>query len=505
MIYSEDIWNEWVQKTEEDFELKSYVHFDHPFDFHKKKRELQTLFANAGAISRHSFLPLIKIITKTPRFKYQEDLKKYDLETKKRPISFASHLDTFIYGFYSFALNKKYQAFIKEKGFSDCVVAYRTDQDGKCNIQFSKETFDLIKERGSCTVLALDIKGYFDNIDHKTLKDKWSLVLGGRLNEDDYAIYRSLTKYSYVKQVSLLKHFNLKIKGKKIKKPASYAVLLEGESQTEKLNHVRDANLVTTNDAHELRGTWKRYYGIPQGSALSALLSNIYLVDFDEYMFRLGQTMGFTYRRYCDDILIICNTRDAYSIQKTALEKISDEYFLTIQKEKVEIIEFCNNSKGQLRAFNLGKIATELPTQMNKSNEQLFYKSLQYLGFEYNGQKVLVRNSSVSRYFRKMRARIVKSVGMAYGKSGYSNRVFKEQIFYRYTHLGKRNFLHYVYNASKKFYRVKKGLRLGMDSPFVKRQLSRHFEVIFKSLFTKNAKRYAFKKLNGQSVKLKQV
>jgi len=47
----------------------------------------------------------------------------------------------------------------------------------------------------------------------------------------------------------------------------------------------------------------QEYYGIPQGSALSALLSNIYLVDFDEYMFKLGQTIGFIYRRYCDDIL----------------------------------------------------------------------------------------------------------------------------------------------------------------------------------------------------------
>lgn len=505
MIYSGDIWNEWVQKTEEDFELKKYIHFDHPIDFSKRKSEIQKLFTIEGAIAKHNFLPLIKIITKTPRFKYQDDLRKYDLETKERPISFASHLDTLIYGFYSFALNKKYQTYIRQEGFSDCVLAYRTDLDGKCNIQFAKEVFEIIKQKGPCTVLALDIKGYFDSIDHTKLKEKWSQILGKRLPEDDYSIFRSLTKYSYVKQTSLLKHFDLNIKGKKVKKPVSYSVLLDGKSQSEKLNHVRDANLIVTNKTHRINGIKKENFGIPQGSALSALLSNIYLVDFDKFMFELGQTMGFVYRRYCDDILIICNTPDAYSIQKTAIEKISQEYFLTIQDQKVEIIEFCKNSKNQIRAFNLRKIAAELPSQLNSSNEQLYYKSLQYLGFEFTGQKILIRNSSISRYFRKMRARIVKSVGMAYGASGYSDRVFKEQIFHRYTHLGKRNFLHYAYQASQKFYKVKKGVKDGLDSPAIKKQLSRHFDIIHRSLSTKNTKRFAYKSKSTEGLKLKHV
>lgn len=505
MIYSEDIWNEWVQKTEEVFEPKKYIHFDHPIEFTKKQSEIQKLFTTKHAIAKHNFLPLIKIVTKTPRYKYQDDLRKYDLETKERPISFASHLDTFIYGFYSFALNKKYQGYIRQEGFSDCVLAYRTDLDGKCNIQFAKEVFDSIRQKGPCTALALDIKGYFDSIDHAKLKEKWSQILGNRLEEDDYAIFRSLTKYSYVKQTSLLKHFSLKIKGKKVKKPVSYAVLLDGKSLSEKLNKVREANLIVTNKTHRKTGAKNEYYGIPQGSALSALLSNIYLVDFDKFMFELGQKMGFIYRRYCDDILIVCNTPDAYTIQKIAIEKISKEYFLTIQDQKVEIIEFCKNSKNQIRAFNLRKIAAELPSQLNSSNEQLYYKPLQYLGFEFTGQKILIRNSSISRYFRKMRARIVKSIGMAYGASGYSDRVFKEQIFYRYTHLGKRNFLHYAYQASQKSYKVKKGLKDGLNSPAIKSQLSRHFSVIQKSLLIKNTKRFIYKRKKVEGLKIKHV
>ncbi len=157
----------------------------------------------------------------------------------------------------------------------------------------------------------------------------------------------------------------------------------------------------------------------------------------------------------------------------------------------------------QIRAFNLRKIATERPSQLNSSNEQLYYKSLQYLGFEFTGQKILIRNSSVSRYFRKMRARIVKSVGMAYGASGYSDGVFKEKIFYRYTHLGKRNFLHYAYLASQKFYKVKKGIKEGLDSPAIKNQLSRHFKIIYKSLLIKNKKGFARKSKKVAGLKLK--
>jgi RNA-directed DNA polymerase len=508
MLFSEDIWNEWVARTTEKFERKSYIHFDHPFDFLNRHSEIKSFFTSPGKICKHNFLPLIKILTKTPRYKFQDDLREYDLETKERPISFASHLDTFLYGFYSFILTDIYQKYIRARGFDECILAYRTDLDGKCNIQFAKEAFDEIRLKGCCTALALDIKGYFDSIDHGILKEKWCKVLGKEeLDPDDYAIFKSLTKYSYIKQTTLLKHFGLKIRGKNIKRPSSYSNILKGKSLSEKLNHLRADNIIVVNRIRELlENGKKRYYGIPQGSSLSALLSNIYLLDFDEFMFKLGQERNFIYRRYCDDILIICQTNDAIDIQNIAISKIKDEYHLTIQDKKVEMIEFAPNSKKQIRAFNLKKrISVESPIRLDNSNEQRYYKNLQYLGFEFTGQTILIRNSSLSRYFRKMRARIVKTIGMAYGKSGVSNRVFKEQIFHRYTHLGKRNFLHYAYRASQKKYRVRKGVRTGMDSPAIRKQLARHFEIIFKSLHIKNSKRFKYKVTSGKDVKLKKV
>lgn len=507
MLFSENTWNEWITRTQKKFELKSYIHFDHPFNFTKNHNEIKSFFSTPGKISKHNFLPLVKIITKTPRFKFQDDLGEYNLETKERPISFASHFDTFLYGYYSYALTEAYQKRIKDLGFDACILAYRTDLNGKCNIQFAKEAFEEIRAKGACTALALDIKGYFDSIDHSILKSMWCKVLGTtNLDPDDYAIYKSLTKYAYVKQSTLLNHFGLKVRGKNIKKPTSYSNILKGKTLSEKLNLLRDDDVIVINRTHEvLPNGKKRYFGIPQGSSLSALLSNIYLLDFDEYMFKLSKEYNFIYRRYCDDILIVCKTIDSSDIQKITIDKIKDQFHLTIQDKKVEMVEFTFNSKKQIRAYNLKKISQDLPSQLNSSNEQLYYKNLQYLGFEFTGQTILIRNSSLSRYFKKMRARIIKTIGMAYGKVGVSDRVFKEQIFHRYTHLGKRNFLHYAYHASQKKYHVRKGEREGMDSSAIRKQVARHFEIIFKSLSIKNSKRFAFKAATSKNAKLKKV
>src|SRR5690606_38664854 len=103
------------------------------------------------------------------------------LETKNRPISFASHFDALLLSFYSFYLSQKYQKYIREKGFDPCILAYRNDLDSKCNIQFAGEVFQEIKTRlksdEEYTAIAIDIKGYFDTILHTDLKQRWKKIL----------------------------------------------------------------------------------------------------------------------------------------------------------------------------------------------------------------------------------------------------------------------------------------------------------------------------------------
>jgi len=75
--------------------------------------------------------------------------------------------------------------------------------------------------------------------------------------------------------------------------------------------------------------------GIPQGSPMSAVLSNIYMIDFDKRLNQLAIQKGFLYKRYCDDILIVCAQEVSIEVKQVAYEAI-EECKLIIQPEKEE-------------------------------------------------------------------------------------------------------------------------------------------------------------------------
>lgn len=476
---------------------KGYTHFDLRFWFPERKEELKKILKNNLRLfnSNHNrdewwaFSPFLKILLKTPRYKYQTESEAYELETKIRPICFASHIDGLIFGFYSYALTRKYEEYIAKENFSECVLAYRSNLNGNCNIQFSKEVFDKVKEKGDCTAIALDIKGYFDHINHKLLHEKWNKMIGGKMPDDQFKIFKALTRYSYVTKNSILKKYGIKIRKLRYP-PKTLLELIPGKFDFEKFDRLRSDKLVTVNKPKKN----KLPMGIPQGSGMSALLSNVYLIDFDFMMNEKAKSEGFIYRRYCDDILIICNSNHAVQLKKFTIDSISIEYLLEIQDKKVEMTEFRKNSAGKMRAFNKKKMLKENVVELNTENEKFYYKSLQYLGFEFNGQDIFIRSSSLSRYFRKMKSRIVKTVSMAYSDKGKTNKIWKEQLYHRYSHLGKRNFVKYAYNAANETYKNSKGVeKNGMNSPAIKRQLRRHFDVLIDTLQKKNVQRSAFK------------
>ena len=505
-LYTDELWQRYYDKVvdgKEEFVIKKYPQLDPFFDFQKESDKIKKLVSDGSlkSITNHSFLPFVKILTKTPRFRYQETEKQYALDTKIRPIAFASHFDTYIYGFYAFALNEKYQEYITSNKFDECILAYRTDLEGKCNIQFAKEVFNIVQQRirsnNSCSAIAIDITGYFDNIDHSILKEKWHKILGlPVLPIDQYKVFRSLTKYSYISKNSILKHFQIDLD----KCDKHWQSLLDlipdsiaGSTFKDKFNLLRKRKLIVTNKekVNKTDGTIE-HRGIPQGSAMSAVLSNIYLIDFDNWLKEQSIILDFTYRRYCDDIIIICNTTDATEINKKLVKEI-EKYRVTIQSKKTELIEFKANSKGVIRAFNKSKINKNKAT-VNSQNEQQYYKNLQYLGFDFNGQNIYIRPGSLSRYFRKMKGRIIKSIVMSYSDKSKKDKILKKQIFERYSHLGKRNFLSYAINSSKEFYSNSKGVKKeGMNSLSIKRQLTSHFSILEQCIDDKSFQRYELK------------
>jgi len=512
-MFTEALWQQWSKHELSNYSTigglhkylkKGYTHFDHRFWFPERNDELKKILQNGLKVKNKAtgkpefwpFSPFLKVLIKTPRYRYQEIEGFYDLETKVRPICFASHIDSLIFSFYAYCLTKTYEDYIHSQGFADSILAYRSDL-GNSNIQFSKEIFEDIRKRGKCSAVALDIKGYFDHIDHSLLREKWLKILGSRIMpEDQFRLYKVLTHYSYVNKTSIYKEFR-PIRKRSGTEPRTLLDLIPGKMNSEKFRVIREKRLVVVNEVPDAETG--RFKGVPQGSAMSALLSNIYLIDFDKMMYDKAAKENFVYKRYCDDILIVGDTERANELQDYAISKIQEDYFQTIQKKKVEVIDFHLDSKARFRAFKRHKNDLSQAVATSIGNEQRFYKPLQYLGFEFNGQDIFIRSSSLSRYFRKMRARIVKTVSMSYSPKSRSKRIFKKQIFERYTHLGKRNFLTYAAKASAERYQnSEKVWKQGMNSPAIKRQISRHLSILMHNLDSKSEQRFQYKESKGK-------
>lgn len=478
-----DYWDTWLSKELKFFKYNSlsnefkrqykkrgYLHFDPRFWLPERHFNLHKFLSNKDNVANRAFYPFLKVIVSTPRFRYDEKKAKRAIEYKKRPISYASHFDALIYSFYAHALTEIYQDYIKEIEIDHCISAYRTDLN-KCNIDFANESFEYIRKKGSCTAIALDIKGFFNNLNHEILKKRWLKVLGkNKLCEDQYQIYKSLTKYAYINRKTLIKLIESEDNPFDIKQ----GVLINPSAKNFKI--LRERKMICKNP---------KSVGIPQGSPMSSVLSNIYMLDFDLKMNDLIGDKGL-YRRYCDDILIVCDTQDVEQILEYTYGLIGKSE-LVIQKKKEEIVEFKPNSKGLLRGYDA---KSESP---NKGS----YKSLQYLGFEFNGQNVFIRSSSMSRYYRKMKASVQKTIKQAYGKNQKGNKIFKKKLYEKYTHLGSRNFITYAHNAASATYTNSKGeTKQGFDSETIRLQIARHFEKLQAELVKRSEERAKRKKVD---------
>jgi len=161
---------------------------------------------------------------------------------------------------------------------------------------------------------------------------------------------------------------------------------------------------------------------------------------------------------------------------------------LVIQKRKEEIVEFKYNSKGKMRGVDVKSMCLL---------EQKQYKNLQYLGFEFNGEDVFIRSSSMSRYYRKMKASVQKTIKQAYGNNQMGNKIFKKKLYQKYTHLGSRNFIKYAHNAAAATYINSKGeVKQGFNSETIRLQVALHFEKLQAELQKRSMERAVMKKMN---------
>ncbi|HLP43853.1 MAG TPA: antiviral reverse transcriptase Drt2 [Candidatus Nanoarchaeia archaeon] len=384
---------------------RRYLHFDRPIS--SLTTPVFKKITNPNFIEHHSFYPLISV-PKNVRL-YRKDAKTglKRIEWKRRPISYSSHFDSLIYSWYSHLIEHEYENRLKHFGLDESVIAYR--RLGKSNVDFAAEVFKFVSEQPNCATLALDIKGFYDTLDFTHLKKAWKSNFNFKnLPADHYKVFKSVTNFSYVRFREI---------GKLLKLNSNYKHSTFF-FDVDLLGALREGNKIKTNLVR----------GIPQGIPISCVLSNLYMLEFDIVLNEKIKAIGGLYRRYSDDILIVCPME--------RLDEVKDFVEAEIPKLKLEI----QNSKTEIRFFNKMNGQTIL-------NEKGQRSKLQYLGIEFDGKKTLIRHKSYARFESRMKKAIIRK---KFVTEKFKVPFFKRQIYESFSPLGKRNYISYAIGAAEK-------------------------------------------------------
>lgn len=474
--------------------LKDYWHFDKEFTSNNpsKLKKVSDYILSPEEVAKHAFFPLISATLKERKISrklkfdyYQEVLKnnpndesvksvctdyindfKENGVNKVRTVTYASHIDSHIYKRYYCLLKDAYERKIKNTRLNDEVIAYRDLTGTKRNgvaINFSNliaaydAVLEIKKRDNKCYALCFDISHFFDSIDHKILKEQWAAILGcDSLPADHYNIYKSLTKFSYVDRQDIKEY----VKGvsKILKATASPHKIFSNAKDFRKFRKI--TGKIKKNPGLSKEGVSP--HGIPQGVCISSVLSNIYFLPFDKSISDYIHGINGFYRRFCDDILIIIPNDP--KLKENCISFIKQRISELGEALKIHPInEWDRYSKSQCYDFS-----DEISSSRNP---------FEYLGISFDGKNVRVRQSSVSRYQKKVikavNAFLIKKKQILWTEflKKRTVRVFRKKqiridrkaLYNYYTFNGSRNFVSYVNAIAKLF-----------ESEAVKKQLKSH-------------------------------
>ena len=436
--------------------LKRYPHIGFPIE-RKDIPKLESYITDPSKIAKHSFLPFLHRTIMQRKFRPDNSgLKnksnkriREKSKPKAREIHFAGHFDAQIYGYYSFLLSTKYNELLKTKSFNKSVVAYRKmaiegkKDKYKCNVDFALETFQFIKSKKEqdLTVIVADVTKFFDSLDHKILKQRWAQVWndGKALPKDHYRVYKSLIKMRYVNEDLLFRNYKDKIwvstgtennPNQKLKKQKS----IQSKHFLKRNNAIAycDEKTFFKNSINLISKSSKKE-GIPQGTALSATLANIYMLDFDQEVqdFIDSKEVNGFYQRYSDDLIIVVpRKKQAEAISKIR-SLIKDKVKLEIHADKTKVYHF-QSVNGQFEGHEVDEITSE---QKNKK--------LEYLGFEYDGERVLIKTAGYSKYQRSLKRSFKRATSLAINAKSVDDKIHKGALYKRFTYKGaKRRMIH---------------------------------------------------------------
>lgn len=399
---------------------RKYNHFDLWISYNKVKKYI----IDPNNIKAHGFYPLIHFEIPKPKWEREKGKASINFD-KKRNIFYASHIDSWIYRYYAYKFNESYNQFLDNKHLNEVAVAYRNNLRQN-NIDFANKAFSFIRnlkeDNKELYVIIGDFTDFFDNLDHEYLKNNLKIVLGKkRLDDDEFAVFKNVTRASYVELVDIIKWHKLK-DNKKSRRLVNKKNFNQGR--------ILNVNYLGKNKV-EIH-TDKVDRGIAQGTPISAVLSNIYMIKFDERLSILANNNGGFYQRYSDDFIFIfpssfCSIEVILSELKACVKAVQG---LTFKDEKRQIFKVSSDK--------IENITNKYSKDSNLDNHKSCL--INYLGFSYDGQSVSVRGKTLSRYFSKMaisaHAISRKTEAMNSIDSEYKKIIPLYKVFNRFTYKG---------------------------------------------------------------------
>lgn len=429
---------------------RGYLHITPKIDILKKYIEIFSKVEDEAFVGRHGFFPLIHSVIKERKFKKHPKGKsrghsykekgKFKKTAKLRPLHYATHIDSMIFGYYAELLLNLYEKELeKYPGLPDCVTAYRKiglenfddceeshDEEseyqelvGKSTIHFAQEAFEEIKKRATdgCVVLMFDIKSFFSELNHNKLKEAWcDLLEVQRLNAAYFNVFKAATEFRYI-----LKD-DLRIKQSSRGRRNGFD---ERKLASIRRNHGREAFFESVEDFRNVLKNkeltvFKHPFmknnipvGIPQGLPISAVLANLYLLEFDKAVLKnIVDSFGGFYRRYSDDILVICKPEQADDTENFILAEILKSH-VKISTEKTETYLF--------KYFQVSPRKNKLTSILLSKNSSAIGKPLTYLGFEFYGDKTLIKSANLAKFYRRMISTVKKKANRAINISKHTS------------------------------------------------------------------------------------
>ena len=403
---SNQICQAWVDFVKHHNDTKPYAHFDLRVSL--SMPSIRKYVMDRTKIVTHSFYPFIHFEKKNSRYGKKGP-------KKPRELYYCSHLDRCVYQRYAFLLNYQYNIWACENNIDDVAIAYR-DNLGKNNIDFAKDAFDAIRSFPQCFILVGDFTNFFDNLEHQYLKKMMCEVLGvERLPQDYFSVFKNITRFSSWDWKDIVKAAGENIAERGVRKKINSKETLLTKEQFQKNKKDIKKNISGV--------------GVPQGSPVSAVLSNIYMIKFDKDIKRYVTSKGGIYMRYSDDFIIVLPyERDAEIADFTSY-----------------IFSYVESMKGLI---DLQKEKTSCYTY----KDEVIYEgdqpsSINYLGFLFDGKNIRIRPRAITKYYYRMR-RKAHTIGRSNWISSKGRHISAKELYSIYSRNDeKQTFIDYAKKA----------------------------------------------------------